>query len=97
MNKPLDPESAGAIDALASRLNKLMPLRVDPEQFHVERNDIVVAMRRLAKAMRGEPSRPPVQSWINPNAPEHRRGTRVHAPDAADRRRRPVVRLAPFD
>lgn len=50
----IDPIAAAAVvDELASRLNRCGPSRRDPERFHVERNEIVVQLRRLAKSMRG--------------------------------------------
>jgi hypothetical protein len=46
----LSPE----LDALADRVRRLLPSHRDPERFHVERDAIERALRRLA---RGDPSR----------------------------------------
>jgi hypothetical protein len=42
---PLSPE----LDALADRVRRLLPSHRDPEAFHVERDAIERALRRLAR------------------------------------------------
>jgi hypothetical protein len=42
---------AGELLVLADRLRRLHPSRTDPELFHVERDEIAVAMRRLAERL----------------------------------------------
>jgi hypothetical protein len=55
---------ADQIDDLASRVNLLGQNRVDPEKFHAEKDDIAVALRRLARAERGPGERrQPTTSW----------------------------------
>ena len=90
------PLEADLVDQLVDRLRRLEPKRRDPEEFHVERDQIATQLRDLATRLRGTPRATPAHLWINPNAPDHRRGTRQQVPDPADRRRRQVVRTAPF-
>jgi hypothetical protein len=52
-----------ALDRLASRVNHLGNLGGDPERFHAEKSDIAVALRRLARAQRGETRRGPSTVW----------------------------------
>lgn len=56
---------AELVDQLATRVIDLgKNQRIDPEAFHVEKNEIAVQLRRLAKRMRGEPERPqPTTIW----------------------------------
>ena len=55
---PAAATEAGRLDELASRLNRCSFSNADPERFHVERNAIVVEMRRMAGRFRGEGARP---------------------------------------
>ena len=45
------------LDELASRLNHCNFSNADPERWHVERNEIVLTLRKMAKRLRGEPVR----------------------------------------
>lgn len=53
---------AEELNELASRLNRCSPSRVDPERFHVERDEIVRAMRRLAGQLVRLP-KPTTTTW----------------------------------
>ena len=55
---PAPATDAARLDELASRLNRCSFTNADPERFHVERNAIVVELRRMAGRMRGEGGRP---------------------------------------
>jgi hypothetical protein len=54
---------ADLVDQLADRVNRLREGRRDPEAFHVERNDIAVELRRLARRLRGPRRRPQTTTW----------------------------------
>ena len=56
MTRPFD--LAGDLDRIASDLNRTDFSGADPERWHVARNASVIALRRLAKRLRGEPERP---------------------------------------
>lgn len=53
---------AEELNELASRLNRCSPSRVDPERFHVERDEIVRGMRRLAGQLARQP-KPTTTTW----------------------------------
>ena len=50
-------EHADKVDELATRLQRLRQIRIDPEPFHVEINSIVKEMRRLSGRLRADPRR----------------------------------------
>lgn len=50
-------DHAADVDALASRLQRLRQVRIDPESFHVEIDAIVKEMRRVAGRLRADPRR----------------------------------------
>ena len=56
--QPAPATDAARLDELAARLNRCSFTNADPERFHVERNAIVVELRRMAGRMRGEGGRP---------------------------------------
>ena len=56
--QPAPATDAARLDELAARLNRCSFTNADPERFHVERNAIVVELRRMAGRMRGEGVRP---------------------------------------
>ena len=56
---------AARLDELAVRLNRCSFTNADPERFHVERNAIVVELRRMAGRLRGAGSRPD-HTWRAP-------------------------------
>ncbi len=70
---------ADLVDQLADRMNRLAMIRIDPEKFHVERDDIAKTLRRLAKRLRDEPApqrqgdhltwRAQGRRWPRPNRP----------------------------
>jgi hypothetical protein len=60
---PASVSDAELIDRLASRINHLGMSRVDPQRFHVERNEIVVELRRLAKRLRSDRRGEPTTVW----------------------------------
>lgn len=62
MSSTTTRSEADELDELASRLNRCSPSRVDPERFHVERDDIVRAMRRLARQLARQP-KPTTTTW----------------------------------
>jgi len=57
---------AEMLDELASRLNRCGVSRIDPERFHEERNDIVVAMRRMARRLSGQVDAKATYVWRAP-------------------------------
>lgn len=60
---PPPATTAAKLDDLATRLNRCSFTNADPERFHVERNEIVVQLRRMAKEMRGESVGRPDYTW----------------------------------
>lgn len=64
MSTPIDLQLAHEADELATRLNRCGLRRIDPEEWHVERDDIAKRLRRMARKLRGEPERPaPTTTW----------------------------------
>lgn len=58
---------AEELDEIASQINLFGLSRIDPERFHVAKNSIVVRLRRLARAQRGETRRrEPSTTWRPP-------------------------------
>nr|WP_137830900.1 hypothetical protein [Methylobacterium sp. L1A1] len=47
--EPRGPTVAPELDALADRVGRLRPSHRDPEAFHVEKDEIERALRRLAR------------------------------------------------
>lgn len=54
---------AGRVDELANRVNNNGLSRVSPERFHVEKSDIALSLRRLARDLRGEVRLAPSTTW----------------------------------
>jgi predicted transcriptional regulator len=46
--------AAALLDNLAARLIRLAPSHRDPERFHVEKDDLVRELHKLASALRRE-------------------------------------------
>jgi hypothetical protein len=45
----LNSDLASYLRDLAERLARLAPSRTDPERFHIDKSDLVDALRRLAR------------------------------------------------
>lgn len=55
---------AEELDALASRLRRCTPSRIDPERFHVERDAICCAMLAMSKRLATETVvKPDLRIW----------------------------------
>lgn len=61
--KTLDEE----IDDLAERVNRNGLERIDPERWHAEKNDIWIALKRLAGKVRQCERRLPSTTWRSSN------------------------------
>lgn len=44
--------ASNCLDALASRVNRNLPLSSDPEKFHIEKSTIARELRSIAEGMR---------------------------------------------
>ena len=53
----MKPDLAAQLRALASRVRANLPRRSDPEQFHVEKDDIAKALLTIANAIEGRSDR----------------------------------------
>jgi hypothetical protein len=57
MSAPSAAEAARRLREIVDRVRRLMPLRSDPERFHVDRDSVAVDLGRLARELDPEGER----------------------------------------
>lgn len=57
---------AAEADAIADLVNRFSTHRIDPERFHVQRDDIAKRLRALARQLRGDVRAKPSTTWRSP-------------------------------
>lgn len=62
-----DPDEAAEADALADLVNRWTMKRIDPEQFHVVKDELATRLRRLAGRLRKRTIDKPMTTWRAPD------------------------------
>lgn len=59
--------NAAEVDACVDLLNRMSINRIDPEAFHVKRDEIAKRLRRVADSIRGVARTRATHVWRNPH------------------------------
>lgn len=62
-----DPDEAAEADALADLVNRWTMKRIDPEQFHVVKDELATRLRQLAGRLRKRTIDKPTTTWRAPD------------------------------
>jgi hypothetical protein len=58
----VNPDLANYLRDLAERVARLAPSRTDPERFHIDKSELVDALRKLARDSDRPPPPPPAHT-----------------------------------